>query len=117
MLATLALIATLVVAAAHLGFMVLEAILWAKPTGRRIFGQTEEEAEVTKVLAQNQGVYNGALAVLIGWAALTGRGPTVVALLVFVIVVGIFGGLTAKRSILLLQALPAAVALALNIVA
>ncbi len=117
MLHLLALAATLLVAVLHVAFMVLETFLWEKPTGRRIFAQTEEEAEATKVLAHNQGIYNGALAIFIAWAALTGQGPTVIALMSFVIVVGIYGGITAKPTILVLQALPAAIALALNLLA
>jgi putative membrane protein len=107
------LVATLVVAALHVVFMVLESILWTKPTGRRIFAQSREDAETTKVLAQNQGVYNGALAGLLVWAALSGLTSTVAALLIFVVVVGVFGAITAKPTILFLQALPAGIALAL----
>ena len=117
MLAVAALVVTLLVAAAHVVFMVLETFLWATPTGRKIFGQTQEAADATKVLAQNQGVYNGALAVLIVWAALGGHAATVIALLGFVVVVGVYGAITAKPSILWLQAAPAAVALGLNLLA
>ena len=116
MLPTAPLIATLVVAAAHVAFMVLETFLWTTPTGRRIFGQSRDEAAITKVLAANQGVYNGALAALLAWAALTGRTDTVIAGLIFVIFVGIVGAITAKPTILLAQALPAAVALVLTLV-
>lgn len=107
------LIATFVVAALHIVFMVLETFLWTTPRGRKIFGQTKENAELTKVLAANQGVYNGALAGLLIWASVTGLRSTVMALLVFVIVVGVYGAVTAKPTILFLQALPAAIALAL----
>lgn len=114
---TLALAFTLLVAALHLVFMALETFLWTTPKGLEIFGQTREEAEATKVLAANQGVYNGLLAALLAWAALTDQGATVIAVLIFIIGVGIYGGATAKRTILLIQALPAAVALALNLLA
>lgn len=117
MLTYAALITTLLVALAHLGFMILEAVLWTKPTGMRIFRNTRESAETTKVLALNQGFYNGGVAALLVWAALAGQGPTVIALLVFVIAMGIVGAVTAKGSILFAQALPAAVALALNLLA
>jgi putative membrane protein len=113
MLALAALIATLVVAALHAVFMILETFLWTTPRGRRIFGQSVEDAEKTKVLAQNQGVYNGALAAALAYAALTGSTTTTIVLLIFVIVVGVYGGATAKRSILFIQAAPAAIALAL----
>lgn len=113
MFATLALVVTLLVAVLHVLFMVLETFLWTTPRGRKIFGQTVEGAEQTKVLAANQGVYNGALAALLAWAALTGETHATMAGLVFVIVVGLYGAATAKGTILFIQALPAAVALAL----
>ncbi|MBX7194949.1 MAG: DUF1304 domain-containing protein [Sandaracinaceae bacterium] len=114
MLASLALVATLVVAVLHVLFMVLETFLWTTPRGRKIFGQTVESAAQTKVLAANQGVYNGALAVLLAWAALAGETHAAMAGLVFVIVVGVYGAITAKPTILFLQALPALVALVLT---
>jgi len=117
MLSLAALIVTLLVAALHVGFMVLETFLWTKPTGMRIFQQTPETAQTTKVLAQNQGVYNAGVAALLVWAALTGQGATVVALLIFVIAMGIYGAITAKGTILFAQAMPAAIALVLNVLA
>ena len=116
MLSAAALVATLVVVVLHVIFMVLETFLWTTPRGRRIFGQTREQAEATKVLANNQGVYNGALAALLAWAAFAAPSTTVMAVLAFVIVVGIYGGITAKRTILLIQALPAAVAMVLVVI-
>src|SRR5262245_24684593 len=110
---TFALVAVLVVAAAHVGFMVLESVLWTTPTGRKMFGQTQETAATTRVLALNQGVYNGGVAVLLAWAALTDRVDTTGALLVFIIAMGVVGAVTAKPTILIAQAVPAAVALAL----
>ncbi len=107
-------IATLLVAALHVVFMVVETFLWTTPKVRARFGQTAEQAETTKVLAQNQGVYNGALAACLAWAAITGDAKVKAMLLAFVIVVGIYGAATAKRSILYIQALPAAVALGLT---
>jgi putative membrane protein len=112
-LTAFALAATLVVALAHVAFMVLETFLWTTRRGRKIFGQTVEQAEATKVLAKNQGIYNGALAAVLAWAAFSGPRSTVVALLLFVVVVGAYGGITAKPTILVVQALPAAIALAL----
>lgn len=105
-----------VVAAAHVIFMVLESVLWTTPTGRRIFAQTVDGAEATRVLALNQGVYNGGVAALLVWAMVTGRPATAAALLVFIIAMGIVGAVTAKPTILVAQALPAAVALALVLV-
>jgi putative membrane protein len=113
MIAALALVATLAVALIHVLFMVLETFLWTTPRGRKIFGQSVEGAEQTKVLAANQGVYNGALAALLAWAALTGETHAAIAGLVFVIAVGLYGAYSAKISILFLQAMPAAIALVL----
>lgn len=106
-------IATFFVAALHVLFMVFETFLWTTPKVRKRFGQTAEQAETTKVLAANQGVYNGALAAGLVWAQVSGELAARSMLLVFVIAVGIYGAATAKRSILFIQALPAAVALGL----
>jgi len=105
---------SLLVAALHAVFFVVESFLWTGKTVRRRFGMTPEQAEATKVLAANQGVYNGALAAALAWATVAGERATVLALLAFVVVVGVYGGATAKRSIFFVQALPGAVALALN---
>jgi putative membrane protein len=104
---------TIVVAVAHVLFMVLETFLWTTPAVRRRFGQTAEQAEATRVLAANQGVYNGALAAALLYAVFTSQAATVTVLLAFVVVVGVYGGYSAKKSILVMQALPAAIALAL----
>ena len=118
MLSVLASILVAFVAVLHLAFFVLESFLWTKPTGRRIFGLTREVAESSKSLAANQGLYNAFLAAGLIWGLLPG--PHAFAVKVFflscVIVAGIVGGFTAKRSILLVQALPGAIALALVLV-
>ena len=106
------LVLALVVAALHVVFFVLESFLWTQPFGLKFFRQTKEAAEATKVLALNQGYYNGGAAVLLAWAALTGHADFTVALLLFLVAMGVVGGLTAKRSILVVQALPAAIAAA-----
>ena len=113
MLATIALVVTLVVSVLHVLFMVLETFLWTTPAVRKRFGQSVEKAEATKVLAQNQGVYNGALAAVLAWAALAGDEPATLALLAFVVVVGVYGAATAKPTIFFVQALPALVAMGL----
>ncbi|AKF11059.1 DUF1304 domain-containing protein [Sandaracinus amylolyticus] len=110
----LSLLATLFVALLHVGFMVLETFLWTTPRVRKIFAQSAEQAETTRVLAGNQGVYNGALGAALAWAATAGQTAAASVLLLFVIVVGAYGAATAKRSILFIQALPAAIALALT---
>lgn len=113
MMSTVSIVSIVLVAVLHLAFMVLETFLWTTPRGRRIFGQSAEQAQLTKILALNQGVYNGALGLALIYAAWTGAATTAGVLLVVIVAVGIFGALTAKRSILYIQALPAAAALAL----
>ncbi len=103
------------VALLHLLFMLLEMFLWKKPLGRKIFGMSREQAGQTAVLAANQGLYNGFLAAGLCWGLLAaGDGRDIVIFfLACVIAAGLFGAYTANRSILWIQALPGAVALAL----
>lgn len=105
------------VALLHLLFLVLEMFLWTKPFGRRTFGLTKELAEASAPLAMNQGLYNGFLAAGLIWALLAGSFDTKVFFLVCVIVAGVFGAFTAKRTILFVQALPGVLALAAVIAA
>jgi putative membrane protein len=108
-------IAVLVVALLHIGFLVLEMFLWTKPFGRKTFGLSRELAEASKSLAANQGLYNGFLAAGLIWGVI--EGERAFAIKVFflgcVIVAGIFGAITAKRSILFVQAIPGLIALIL----
>jgi putative membrane protein len=114
----MSLIASIVVALVallHIYFLVLEMFLWDKPAGLKAFGQTPESAAATKVLAANQGLYNGFLAagLLWGlWLGPTGFGVKVFFLLC-VLIAGLYGAATASRKILFVQALPAAVGLVL----
>jgi len=104
------------VAVEHLYFLVLEMFLWTKPAGLRAFGQTPEQAAASKVLAANQGLYNGFLAAGLLWSLVAPpelARPLRIFFLGCVIVAGVYGGLTASRKILVLQALPALVALLL----
>lgn len=108
----IALILSLVVAALHTGFMVLETFLWTTPGVRKRFGQTVEQAAATRVFAANQGVYNGALAASLAWATLSGDTGAQVVLLLFVVFVGLYGAWSVKPTIFFIQALPALLALA-----
>lgn len=103
------------IAVLHLYFLTLEMFLWDKPAGRRAFGLSAEEAATTKVLAANQGLYNGFLAAGLIWGLYLGRAGTdiTVFFLLCVLAAGLFGAATASRKILFIQALPAAVALVL----
>ena len=95
------------VALAHVGFMILEMVFWDHPVGRRIFGMTPEVSASSKVLAANQGLYNGFLAAGLVWALVSDRLDLKVFFLACVITAGLFGAATAKRTILFTQALPA----------
>lgn len=113
---TAAFIVTALVALLHIYFLVLEMFLWTKPYGRRVFGLTPEKAEITKSLAANQGLYNGFLAAGLAWGLSLGADGYAIRLFFLgcVIVAGIFGAATASRKILYVQALPGALAVALN---
>jgi putative membrane protein len=102
-----------IVALLHAYFLVLEMFLWDKPYGLKTFGNTPEKAAASKVLAMNQGLYNGFLAAGLVWGLVSGVFAVKAFFLACVIVAGVFGGLTASRKILWVQALPAAVALGL----
>jgi putative membrane protein len=99
----------------HLYFLVLEMFLWDKPAGRRAFGMTPEFSASTKTLAANQGLYNGFLAAGLIWGLWLGTDGFAVKMffVVCIMVAGLFGAATVGRKILFVQALPAAVALAL----
>lgn len=106
----------LLVAALHAGFLVLEMFLWTRPAGLKVFRQSREKAEQSKVLAANQGLYNGFLAAGLVWSLMAPEGLALPLKLFFlgcVLVAGVFGAATVGRKILFVQALPAAVALAL----
>ena len=110
---TFADILTGLVALLHVYFLVLEMFLWDKPFGLKTFGNTAEKAAASKVLAMNQGLYNGFLAAGLAWGLVSGAFAVKAFFLACVIVAGVFGGLTASRKILWVQALPAAIALGL----
>jgi putative membrane protein len=107
----IALLLVAIVMLSHVGFMVLEMFFWADPVGNRIFETTPEFAAASKVLAANQGLYNGFLAAGLLWGLISGRRDVKTFFLACVIVAGIYGGLTAKMSILYIQAAPALAAL------
>lgn len=103
------------VALLHVYILVLEMFLWDKPRGLKAFGLTPELAAQTKVLAANQGLYNGFLAAGLFWGLYLGSAgqPVKVFFLMCVLVAGLYGAATANRRILFVQALPAAIGLVL----
>ena len=103
------------IAIIHVYILVLEMFLWDKPTGLKAFGRTQEEATASKVLAANQGLYNGFLAAGLFWSLMLGAGGRHIAIffLACVLVAGLYGAATAARKILFVQAIPAAIGLVL----
>mgnify|MGYP003467009528 FL=1 len=105
------------VALIHIYILVLEMFLWDKPAGLRAFGQTLQAATASKVLAGNQGLYNGFLAAGPIWGL--SLGPDGISVKVFflscVFIAGLYGAATANRKILFIQALPAAIGLLLTL--
>lgn len=105
------------VALLHVYFLILEMFLWTKPTGLRTFGNTLQKAQDSAVLAANQGLYNGFLAAGLIWGLLH-PDPAVgfqikAFFLLCVIAAGLYGGYSVSRRIVMVQALPALVALIL----
>ena len=107
----IALIISIFVALEHLGFLYLEMFLWTKTAGQKIFGNSREDAEKTKVLAANQGLYNGFIAAGLIWGLVHPVSQVGYQIQLFflacVMIAGIYGGITARKSILLIQGLPA----------
>ena len=108
-------IAVSLVIVLHILFMVLEMFFWNTPFGRKTFGLKEDYAKQSATLAANQGLYNGFLAAGLIWSLASPPNATAISVffLCCVIVAGVFGAITAKRSILFIQALPGAIALAM----
>lgn len=106
-----------IVAALHVYFLVLEMFLWRTPFGLRTFRMTQEVADSSAVLAANQGLYNGFLAAGLLWGLLAYGIVSGRAILTFflacVIIAGLYGGATVNRRIVLIQSVPAAIALVL----
>ena len=102
------------VAAIHVYILVLEMFQWDTPKGRKAFGTTPEFSAATKVLAANQGLYNGFLAAGLIWGLSLGAAGfgVKVFFLACVLVAGLYGTATASRKILYIQALPALAAMA-----
>jgi len=103
------------IALLHVYILVLEMFLWDKPAGLRAFGQTREAAAASKVLAANQGLYNGFLAAGLFWGLSLGAGGSGVKVffLACILVAGLYGAATASRQILFVQAVPALIGLVL----
>ncbi|MBW8283058.1 MAG: DUF1304 domain-containing protein [Rhizobium sp.] len=118
---TLADLLVALVALQHVYILVLEMFLWTRPAGLKAFGMKPAQAEATKVLAANQGLYNGFLALGLFWSLVHPSADFAFQLKLFflgcVFVAGLYGGVTASKRILYIQALPAVLALILVLLA
>ena len=119
MLPTIANVFVALMALLHVYILVLEMFLWTTPRGRRAFGTTKEFAEASKVLAANQGLYNGFLAAGLVWGLCLGPAGYGAKLFFLgcILVAGVYGGATANKRILFIQAIPAAIGIALVLAA
>ena len=117
-MATASQVLTGLVACLHVYFLVLEMFLWATPFGAKTFKRPLDEMQQTKTLAANQGLYNGFLAAGLVWSLVADSGYDIrVFFLACVVIAGLYGAATASRTILFVQALPAAAALAVTLLA
>jgi putative membrane protein len=115
MFTILSTILVVVVALEHIYILYLEMFAWTTVRGQRVFGTTPDFAQASKALAANQGLYNGFLAAGLLWGVLYPNGALGMQIQLFflgcVIVAALYGGLTVKRSIMLVQGGPALLAL------
>lgn len=97
----------------HYGFMLIEMVYWLHPTVRKLFGLSEQQANDSKALAANIGLYNGFLASGLVWGLWIDTPGVLIFFLSCMLIAGVYGGLTAKFSIIWIQGLPALVGLLL----
>lgn len=109
----------ILVALLHVWFLILEMFLWKKPLGLKIFRLNREFAQQSAALAANQGLYNGFLSAGLLWSILSDDPSQALHLKFFflscVVIAGVFGGISVSYRIFFIQALPALLALVLQI--
>ena len=111
-MSVIAAVLVVLVAVLHAWFLVLEMFLWTRPAGLKTFRNTPEKAETTRVLAANQGLYNGFLAAGLLWGLVTAQWNVVVFFLLCVVVAALYGAWSVSRRIFYVQGVPAIAALA-----
>ncbi|WP_417696627.1 DUF1304 domain-containing protein [Psychromonas sp.] len=108
-------ILVLLVALEHVYILILEMFLWHKPRTLKVFGIEKKEADVLAVMAANQGLYNGFLAAGLMWGLVHSNPIFAQQIQVFflacIVVAAGYGGFTVKKTIWLIQGLPALLAL------
>ncbi|WP_347922980.1 DUF1304 domain-containing protein [Pontimicrobium sp. SW4] len=115
---TLIIVLICIVAIEHIYFLILEMFLWAKPKGIKTFGlKSKEFAEDTKVLAANQGLYNGFLAAGLIYSLIVDNMSTSILFLIFVTIAGIYGSYSTKNiRLFFVQSIPAILALTIILI-
>jgi putative membrane protein len=108
----IAVVLIVLVALLHIYFLVLEMFLWTKPLGMKVFRNSPEKAETTRVLAANQGLYNGFLAAGLLWAAFAGKQDVALFFLGCVVVAALYGAYSVNKRIFFVQGVPAIAAIA-----
>ena len=111
-MSVIAAVLVVLVAVLHAWFLVLEMFLWTRPAGLKTFRNTPEKAETTRVLAANQGLYNGFLAAGLLWGLVTAQWNVLVFFLLCVVVAALYGAWSVSRRIFYVQGVPAIAALA-----
>ena len=104
-----------VVVGLHVLFAYMETRGWSQMARR--FGMNAEQTEATRALALNQGFYNLGLALVLCWALVDGHTETVMAMLIYVIAMAVVGAVSVSKVILLIQGVPAVLALVLWLLA
>lgn len=108
----MAIVLLVLVALLHVYFLILEMYFWTKPLGMKTFRNTPEKAEITKVLAANQGLYNGFLAAGLLWAAIAGKQDVALFFLGCVVIAALYGAYSVSKRIFYVQGVPALAAIA-----
>lgn len=108
----------ILIALEHFYFMYLEMFLWAKPKGIKAFGlKSKVFAEETKVLAANQGLYNGFLAAGLLFSIIIKNQQVSIFFLACIIIAGIYGAYSTKNiRLFFIQSLPSLITLTLILV-
>ena len=106
------------VAFLHIYFMILEMFFWTKPKGLKAFGLTKEFAQESKILAANQGLYNGFLAAGLIWSLIDNNYSNAIAIFFLgcIIIAGIYGAYSTKKiKLFYIQSIPALIAILFTI--
>ena len=111
-MSSIAVVLIVLVALLHAYFLVLEMFLWTKPLGMKVFRNSPEKAETTRVLAANQGLYNGFLAAGLLWAAFADKQDVALFFLGCVVVAALYGAYSVSKRIFYVQGVPAIAAIA-----